>query len=149
MVDTTGTRVSKSGGNVTGIRTESAIQTALENARRVAQVCDEFRGQDTIVLDVTHITPLFDYFVITTGRSRRQLHAIADQSDDVMDQQGTKRRSTTGYETEWICQDYGDVVLHVFSPAAREQYSLEDLWADAIQVEWSNGHVSESENGEE
>ncbi|WP_231740893.1 ribosome silencing factor [Thalassoglobus neptunius] len=149
MVDTTGTRVSKSGGNVTGIRSESVIQTALENACRIAQVCEEFRGQDTVVLDVTHITPLFDYFVITTGRSRRQLHAIADQSDDVMDQQGSKRRSTAGYETEWICQDYGDVVLHVFSPAAREQYSLEDLWADAIRVEWSNGKTPESDTSGE
>ena len=131
-------RLSKTGGEVTGIRSEESVERALENACRVARTCEEFRGQDTVVLDVTGITPLFDYFVISTGRNRRQLHAIADHSDDVMAENGSNRRSTSGYETEWICQDYGDVVLHVFSPNAREQYALEDLWADATRVEWES-----------
>lgn len=140
MVNAAETRVSKTGGQVTGIRREDVVQRALKNACRVARVCDEYRGQDTIVLDVTQITPLFDYFVITTGRSRRQLHAIADHSDDVLAEVGSNRRSTSGFETEWICHDYGDVVLHVFSPNAREQYDLERLWADAPRVDWQ-AHV--------
>lgn len=136
MTSATETRVSKSNGQVTAIRDESVLKRAFENACRVASVCDDLRGHDTIVLDTSQITPLFDYFVITTGRSRRQLRAIADQSDDILAEVGSQRRSTSGYETEWICHDYGDVVLHVFSPAAREQYDLENLWADAPRVDW-------------
>ncbi|WP_417849700.1 ribosome silencing factor [Thalassoglobus sp.] len=136
MTNATQTRVSKTDGQVTAIRSEAVVQRALENACRIANVCDEYRGLDTIVLDLTQVTPLFDYFVITTGKSRRQLHAIADHSDDAMRDIGSQRRSTSGYETEWVCQDYGDVVLHVFSPDARNLYDLENLWADAPRVDW-------------
>ncbi len=136
MTNATQTRVSKTDGQVTAIRSEDVVQRALENACRVANVCDEYRGLETVVLDLTQVTPLFDYFVITTGKSRRQLHAIADHSDDAMAEVGSQRRSTSGYETEWVCQDYGDVVLHVFSPDARELYDLENLWADAPRVDW-------------
>ena len=51
---------------------------SLYQACLAAKTCDELRGKDTVVLDLTGITPLFDYFVITTGNSRRQLHAIAE-----------------------------------------------------------------------
>lgn len=143
MTAATDTRISKVDGEIIGIRRDEVVKQALANARRVAQVCDELRGQETVVLDVTQITPLFDYFVITTGRSRRQLHAIADTADDAMAAVGSDRRSTSGYETEWICQDYGDVVLHVFSPNARTQYDLENLWADAPRVEWQDSSPEE------
>ncbi len=137
MTNVTEMRVSKTDGQVTGIRRIEVVQRALENARRVASVCDEYRGLDVVVLDLTQITPLFDYFVIATGKSRRQLHAISDHADDVMaDESGSNRRSTAGYDSEWICQDYGDVVLHVFSPDARQLYDLENLWADAPRVDW-------------
>lgn len=135
-MNATTTRVSKTNGEVTGIRDAAVVQQAFENACRVANVCDEYRGHDTVVLDTTQITPLFDYFVITTGKSRRQLRAIADHSDDALAEVGSERRSTSGYQTEWICHDYGDVVLHVFSPDARQQFDLENLWADAPRVDW-------------
>ena len=141
MTSATRLRLSKTGGEITGIRNEEAVALALENACLVAKTCEEFRGTDTVVLDVTHITPLFDYFVISTGRSRRQLHAMADHADDAMAAQNSNRRSTTGYETEWICKDYGDVVLHVFSQRAREQYDLESLWADAIRIDWQDANL--------
>lgn len=143
MATATKTRVSKSNGEVTGIRNDAVVQRAFENACRVANVCDEFRGHDIVVLDTTQITPLFDYFVIATGKSRRQLRAMADHSDDVLAAAGSERRSTSGYETEWICHDYGDVVLHVFSPDARMQFDLENLWADAPRVDWQSAKFPE------
>jgi ribosome-associated protein len=109
----------------------------LQHACLAAKVCDDLRGKDTLVLDLTGITPLFDYFVITTGTSRRQMHAIADEVDRVLKEHGSRRMGLEGYESgTWIVQDYGDVVLHVFNPDARSLYDLEHLWADAARVEW-------------
>ncbi|MDA7503950.1 ribosome silencing factor [Planctomicrobium sp.] len=143
MTTATKTRECKTNGELTGIRDAAVLQRAFENACRVANTCDEFRGHDVIVLDTSEITSLFDYFVIATGKSRRQLRAMADHSDDVLAEVGSERRSTSGYETEWICHDYGDVVLHVFSPDARVEFDLENLWADAPRVDWKSATIAD------
>jgi len=135
LADATGTRVTTTGGEVTAIRREDVLINSLEHARRVAKVCEEFRGRDTVILDMTQVSALFDYFVITSANSRRQMHAIAETCDDALEEIGTDRLSREGYDSEWICQDYGDVVLHVFSPDAREIYDLENLWGDTTQVD--------------
>lgn len=127
---------SSGAGGAAGIRRPNSIEEARRNACLIAQVCFEFRGLDVLVLDLTQITPLFDFFVIATGNSRRQNHAMANTSDDVMAAHDSPRRGTEGMEGPWICHDYGDVVLHVFMPEAREHYDLENLWADAPRVDW-------------
>lgn len=119
-----------------GIRRQQTIENARHSACLIAKVCADYRGQETLVLDCTNITPLFDFFVITTGQARRQNHAIANIADDVMAANGSRRLGTEGMETAWICHDYGDVVLHVFTPESRELYELENLWADAPRVDW-------------
>jgi len=136
LASATGTRVTKHSGEVTAIRREEQLQETLLNACRVAEVCERFRGRDTVLLDMTQISPLFDYFVITTAGSRRQSHAIAETADDVMAEHGSDRMGREGYDGPWICEDYGDVVLHVFSPDMRELYDLENLWGDAPRVDW-------------
>jgi ribosome-associated protein len=110
---------------------------SLHQACLAAKACDDQRGKDTLVLDLTGITPLFDYFVITTGNSRRQLHAIAEEADRVLSEQGSSRLSQEGYESSiWIVQDFGDIVVHAFTPEARDLYDLEHLWGDAPHVDW-------------
>lgn len=112
-------------------------QRSLRHACLCAKVADEFRGTDTIVIDLTKITPIVDYFVISTGTSRRQMHAIAEEVDSILKAEGSKRIGLEGYDdSSWILQDYGDVVLHVFTEEAREIYDLEHLWADAPQIDW-------------
>lgn len=119
--------------------TADNTRRSLDDAKRVAQVCDDYRGRDTIVLDLTGITPICDYFVITTGTNRRQIHAIADEVNRVLKESGSARMGREGYdESSWVVQDYGDVVLHVFTPETRELYDLENLWADAPRVEWES-----------
>ena len=116
---------------------ESVAARSLAHACRAAQICDDLRGGDTRVLDLTEITPLFDYFVVTTGTNRRQMHAIAEEVDRVLTELGSKRIGLEGYDaSSWIVQDYGDVVLHVFAPEARELYDLEHLWGDAVPIDW-------------
>jgi ribosome-associated protein len=110
---------------------------SLWQACRCAQVAQDYKGQDTLVLDLTKVTPIFDYFVVTTGNSPRQMHAIADEVERVLREEGSRRLGVEGYEnSSWILEDYGDIVLHIFTAETRKVYDLEHLWADAPQVDW-------------
>lgn len=110
---------------------------SLELALAAARVAAENMGTNIVVLDMTQHTALFDYFVIATGTSRRQLHAICDEIDHVLeDDMGDKRMGREGFdESHWIVLDYGTLVVHVFDEDTRAFYSLENLWADAVRVD--------------
>jgi len=136
------TLLDKKGPATTNHRHNSTValpSRSLHQACLAAKACDEQRGKDTVVLDLTGITPLFDYFVITTGNSRRQLHAIVEETDRVLSEQGSRRLSQEGYESSvWIVQDFGDIVVHAFTQEARDLYGLEHLWGDAPHVDWQD-----------
>ncbi len=122
------------------VRREDAPGTpcagALDRALRAAQVADDNRGRDIVILDLREITPVFDYFVIASGTSRRQLHAISEEIDHALeDDLGDKRMGIEGYqESRWILLDYGDVVIHLFEPEVRKYYAIEQLWGHAKRV---------------
>jgi ribosome-associated protein len=100
-------------------------------------VAEENKARNVVVLDMRGITALYDYFVIATGVSRRQLHTLAEEIDDAMKAEGDERQGIEGYEAgKWIVQDYGDIVVHLFDQPSREYYDLENLWADAPRIEW-------------
>jgi ribosome-associated protein len=110
---------------------------ALERAALCARVAAEHKGRDITVLDMRNVTPIYDYLVIITGSSRRQMHTIAEEIDAALRDHGDQRLGIEGYAaSRWIVQDYGDIVVHVFDPDTREYYALEDLWADAPRVDW-------------
>lgn len=118
-------------------RSDKALAESREHAIICAKIADEFRGQDVVVLDLTEVTPIVDFFVIATGSTRRQMHAIAEEVDRILSARGSSRVGLEGYrESSWILQDYGDVVLHVFTEEMRKLYDLERLWADAPRIEW-------------
>ena len=111
--------------------------TSLERACLCARVAVENKGKDVAVLDMRGITPLYDFFVLVSGQSRRQVHTLTEEIDAALNEQGDRRLSIEGYESnKWVVQDYGDVVVHVFNPDTREYYALEELWADAPRVDW-------------
>jgi ribosome-associated protein len=130
------------GGDPLKIATASPEQiptnrTTLEHACLCARVASENKARDVVVLDMRELTPLFDYFVIATGASRRQIHTIAEEIDDAMHAEGERRLGIEGYEAgKWVVQDYGDIVNHIFDSETRGYYALEDLWADAARVDW-------------
>jgi ribosome-associated protein len=115
----------------------SRRDASIRHACLCARIADEYRGHDTRVLDLTRVTPIFDFFVLTTATSARQMRAIADEVDRVLSGEGSHCPGIEGAEAAtWILQDFGDVVLHVFTAEARTLYGLEHLWADAVQVDW-------------
>jgi ribosome-associated protein len=110
---------------------------AEERACLCARVAADNKARDVVVLDMRGITPLYDFFVLATGTSRRQIHTIAEEIDAALRAEGDKRLSIEGYEaSRWVVQDYGDVVVHVFDPDTRSYYDVEELWADAPRVDW-------------
>jgi ribosome-associated protein len=101
-----------------------------------AQTADDNRATDVVVLDLRELTSLFDFFVLATGTSRRQLHAISEEIDHALeDRMHDRRLGIEGYdESRWILLDYGDVVVHLFDAETRAYYALEDLWGHAKRV---------------
>ena len=89
------------------------------------------------VLDLTGITSFADFFVICTGANQRQIQAISDEVGLQLKQQvGELPISLEGYnQAEWILADYGDLLVHIFSPKSRQYYDLERLWRSAKTIE--------------
>jgi ribosome-associated protein len=113
------------------------LAESIRIAKVAARVAAENRGQEIVVLDISRLTSVFDCFVIVSGTSRRQLHAISEEIDRVLENElGERRLSISGYnESRWIVLDYGGVVIHLFDEDARKFYDLEGLWADGVQVD--------------
>lgn len=105
-------------------------------AAAAARVALANKGQDVTVLDVSGQSAEFDFFVLATGTSRRQLHAISAQIDDALEKDmGDQRLGIEGYEeSRWIVLDYGSVVIHLFDDETRQYYDLESLWADGKPI---------------
>jgi ribosome-associated protein len=125
----------------------SRSDRALERALVAARTADENRGRDIAILDLRDLTTFFDYFVIVTGTSRRQLHAISEEIDHALeDGLGDRRMGIEGYdESRWILLDYGDVVVHMFEPETRDYYALEQLWAQAGRVPFESRFAASPE----
>ncbi|MDO4550818.1 MAG: ribosome silencing factor [Planctomycetia bacterium] len=114
-------------------------EDSLRKAKSAARAVMENRGQNVVILDMRKLSPAFDYFVIATGSSNRQLHAMSDAVDDIFEKEmNLKKLGTEGYqESKWILLDYGDVVIHLFDAETREYFRLEQLWGAAEPVEFS------------
>ena len=103
---------------------------ASELARTLIETLEDKKGDDILLLDLSEVCTFTDYFVICNGGSERTLQALADETRRRMKQvHGRNARATEGSAASgWILQDYGDVILHIFSPAVRAYYRLEELW---------------------
>ena len=113
---------------------------SLARAIQCARIGADNKARDIVILDLSGITPIFDYFVLMTGASRRQIHTLAEEADAYMRSEGEQRMTIQGYQaSRWVVQDYGDIVVHVFDQDSREYYALEDLWADAPRIDWQHG----------
>ena len=114
------------------------LPSALDRAVLAARIANDNKAKDVLVLDLRGLTPLYDFFVLCTGNSRRQIRTITEEVDAGLRAVGDKRIGIEGYEaSQWILQDYGDVVVHVFEPSKRVYYELEELWADAGRISWA------------
>lgn len=136
----------REGGNVSSNASESLserdrrAQRSLELALAAVRTASENGGREIALLDMQQQSTLFDYFVIASGTSRRQLHAMSEEIDHTLeDDLKDKRMGIEGYDaSRWVLLDYGSVVIHLFDDETREFYALEALWADAKAIDISD-----------
>lgn len=109
-----------------------------ENIKNILKAFDDKRGYDFTVIDVSKISSLADYFLICSASSERQVKAIADEVEYVIDDSDLTVLHKDGFSTlKWVLIDCGDIVVHIFNQNERSQYNLEELWnqGDFIDVE--------------
>ena len=111
--------------------------TPKELAMIAVKALDEKKGREIAAIQVTEQTTLADYFVIATGSSNTQINALCGAVEKAMKERaGEDPMRREGYrDGTWVLLDYGCVIVHVFSPEAREFYSLERLWSDGTPVD--------------
>jgi ribosome-associated protein len=109
----------------------SSYVGTLVNAAVVA--AEEKIGVDTVVLDLRELVDSFDALVVTSGRNDRQVRAIAEEVERLVELAlDVKPIRVEGLsDAEWVAMDYGDVIVHIFDENAREYYDLEHLWSAA------------------
>ena len=108
----------------------------LTTALQCAQAALDTKAVDLVVLDVAALTSIADYLVICTGRSDRQVQAIAQAIDEQLRQHGHRPGAIEGMSHgQWVLMDYADVIVHIFYKPVREFYDLERLWEHAPRVQ--------------
>jgi len=107
--------------------------TAEQLASWIADYASDVKAIDLVQLDLREVLGYTDYFVISSGNTDRQTKAIHDRIHEGLKKEHNvlPRRVEGVAEGRWILMDYTDVVVHVFTPEAREFYRLEQLWGEA------------------
>jgi ribosome-associated protein len=106
-------------------------------ARRIAQVADEAKATDIVILDVRGLSNVADFFVIFTGTSQTHLRAIGKRLEEHLEPEGICAERIDGFRaTNWIVFDFGSVIAHAMLEEARQFYDLERLWGDAPRLSW-------------
>ncbi len=94
------------------------------------------KGSDIVLLDIREQAVFANYFLICSGENERQLKALAENvAGDAKHKADTLANSIEGEaQYGWVLVDFGDLIVHLFSPEKRDYYDLEDLWRDARVV---------------
>ena len=98
---------------------------------------DDKKGANTRILDISAITTISDYFIVTSGNNYNQVRAIADNvEEELLKKHGMRPERVEGYNNgEWILLDYIDYVIHVFDREQRLFYDIERIWSDGKEIE--------------
>jgi ribosome-associated protein len=110
-------------------------RSSLEVARRIVELAEDKKAADIVLLDLTELTTMADYFVIASGGSERQLDAIADGIVSGLRDEKVRPFGREGTPaSHWVLLDFGSVIVHVFTPPERDFYQLEKHWAEGKTV---------------
>lgn len=126
---------------VAGDRSSASLSSTGVDERSVAEeaarAADAKKAEDVVVLDLTELSDVCDYFVICTGTNARLVDALVDEVEEkVAKACGEHPFSIEGRDQrQWILMDYGSVLVHVMTTEAREYYRLEKLWGDAPKLD--------------
>ena len=121
--------------------------SSLDHSILCARLAHSKRAREILILDLRKLVSFTDYFVICSGRSDRQVQAIAEHLRSEFKAKKIRPRSFEGLSSgKWVLMDFVDVVVHIFQDAVREFYDLEGLWSDAPKVPLPPDLLDESKN---
>ena len=101
----------------------------------MARAALDVKAEELVILDLRKLSYSFDFFLICNAASDRRIQTVAEQIQEKLSEEEVNSIHREGQpDGGWLLLDFGSVVAHVFSPAAREFYKLERLWADAPRV---------------
>ena len=107
-------------------------------AAAAARIADAKKGEDVRVYDVSEQIKIVDFFVIVTGTSRPHVKAIHNELHVLLKELGEQHARAEGTELGWwVLLDYGDVVVHLLQPEAREYYDLDTLYKECEELDWA------------
>lgn len=97
------------------------------------------KGERIRILDISQVSVIADYFIVTNGNNTNQVQAIADNVAEELRKVGVELKQSEGYRTAgWILMDFGSVIVHVFSKDDRFFYDLERVWSDGRAIEFED-----------
>lgn len=104
-------------------------------AHRAIDILSDRQAADIALLDISRVVTFADYFVVATATSPLQFKALVEHLEKELRRDGAQLRAIEGTpESGWVLLDFGDVIIHLFSPPQREYYRLEELWRRAAPI---------------
>lgn len=109
--------------------------TAKKMALAAIEALEDKKALEIKVIDISEVSSIADYFIITNGTNRNQVQALSDHVEEKLGRMGFERRPIEGYEqANWILLDFKDVIIHIFDQASRDFYDLERIWRDGKEI---------------
>ena len=101
----------------------------------IYQALEDKKGEDIVMIDISQVSVLADYFVICSAGNDSQIQALVDNVDEKMHDNGYQIRQQEGRNSgTWVLLDYGDVIVHIFERENRSFYNLERIWNDGRRI---------------
>jgi ribosome-associated protein len=106
--------------------------SATAAAQRAAQLCQDYKANDVVMLNLKPVSDMTDFFIIASGTSDTHVRSVAEHIVEELKKEGTPVYHVEGLpQGRWVLLDYVDFVVHLFHPTLRQFYQLERLWSDA------------------
>ncbi len=111
------------------------LNAPTDLARRIVDLLADRQAENVLLLDIRNVASFADYFVIATAVNNRQMRALVELVNNELREKDIKpHHREGGVDSGWVLADYGDIILHIFSPELRAYYALEELWKDATEI---------------
>ena len=111
------------------------VLETIEVARKAMEAAGEKQAIDIVLLDARAVCSFADYFVICSGGTDRHVEAIRDEIGHALKKEGILPHHYEGtVDSGWLLLDFGDIIVHIFTPVEREFYQLDELWSQANTI---------------
>ncbi len=108
----------------------------FEIVKTAVEALNDKKAEDIKVIDISNISIMADYFIITSGNNPNQIQAMCENVKEKLGRAGYEYKQIEGYDTaNWILMDYRDMIVHIFDKESRSFYNLERIWSDGKTVE--------------